>query len=115
MIAKLIYTDHESAIADLLAKGVLINTTDLQGNEINTYAPSTHAVVYIGKIVDTPAVVEDMKVIKEATYLEGYHVDVMTDLEIEFENAVEPKNAKHAFAGHAVTEELGDKVIIDLA
>jgi hypothetical protein len=98
MIAKLIYTDHESAIADLLAKGVLINTTDLQGNEINTYAPSTHAVVYIGKIVDTPAVVEDMKVITPATYLEGYHVDVMTDLEIEFENAVKTNNPKHKFA-----------------
>ena len=98
MIAKLIYTDHHSAVADLLAKGVLINTTDLQGNEINTYAPTTHAVVYIGKIVDTPAVVEDMEVIKEATYLEGYHVDVMTDLEIEFENAVKTNNPKHTFA-----------------
>jgi hypothetical protein len=98
MIAKLIYTDHESAVADLLAKGVLIKTTDLNGNEINTYAQSTHAVVYIGKIVDTPAVVEDMEVIKEATYLEGYHVDVMTDLEIKFENAVKTNNPKHKFA-----------------
>jgi hypothetical protein len=98
MIAKLIYTDHDTAIADLLAKGVLINTTDKDGNEQNTYAQSTHAVVYIGKIVDTPAVVEDMKVIKEATYLEGYHVDVMTDLEIEFNNAITPNNPKHLFA-----------------
>jgi hypothetical protein len=98
MIAKLIYTDHESAITDLLAKGVLINTTDLNGNEINTYAQSTHAVVYIGKIVDTPAVVEDMKVIKEATYLKGYHVDVMTDLDIEFDNGITPNNPKHLFA-----------------
>jgi hypothetical protein len=98
MIAKLIYTDHDSAVADLLAKGVLINTTDLNGNEINTYAQSTHAVVYIGKIVDTPAVVEDMEVIKEATYLKGYHVDVMTDLEIEFDNAIKTNNPKHTFA-----------------
>jgi hypothetical protein len=98
MIAKLIYTDHDSAVADLLAKGVLINTTDKEGNEINTYAQSTHAVVYIGKIVDTPAVVENMEVIKEATYLKGYHVDVMTDLEIEFDNAITPNNPKHLFA-----------------
>jgi hypothetical protein len=98
MIAKLIYTDHDSAIADLLAKGVLINTTDLNGNEINTYSQSTQAVVYIGKIVDTPAVVENMEVIKEATYLKGYHVDVMTDLEIEFDNAITPNNPKHLFA-----------------
>ena len=98
MIYKLIYTDHDSAIADLLAKGILVNTTDKDGNEINTYAQSTHAVVYIGKIVDTPAVVEDMKVIKEATYLKGYHVDVMTDLDIEFDNAITPNNPKHLFA-----------------
>ena len=98
MIAKLIYTDHDSAVADLLAKGVLISTTDLNGNEINTYAQSTHAVVYIGKIVDVPAVVENMKVIKEATYLKGYHVDVMTDLEIEFDNEIKPNNPKHLFA-----------------
>ena len=97
MIYKLIYTDHDSAITDLLAKGVLVNTTDLNGNEINTYAQSTHAVVYIGKIVDTPAVVEDMEVITPATFIDGYHVDVMTDLEIEFENEVIPNNPKHNF------------------
>jgi hypothetical protein len=97
-IYKLIYTDQAEAISDLLAKGVLINTTDKDGNEINTYAQSTHAVVYIGQIVDTPAVVEDMEVIKEATYLKGYHVDVMTDLEIEFDNAITPNNPKHLFA-----------------
>lgn len=97
-IYKLIYTDQAEAISDLLAKGVLINTTDLNGNEINTYAPTTHAVVYIGKIVDTPAVVEDMEVIKEATYLKGYHVDVMTDLDIEFDNEIKPNNPKHLFA-----------------
>jgi hypothetical protein len=98
MIAKLIYTDHDSAITDLLAKGVLINTTDKDGNEINTYAQSTHAVVYIGKIVDTPAVVEDFEVITPATYIDGYHVDVMTDLEIKFDNAITPNNPKHLFA-----------------
>jgi hypothetical protein len=98
MIAKLIYTDHDSAIADLLAKGILINTTDKEGNEINTYSQSTHAVVYIGKIVDTAAVIEDMKVIKEATFIDGYHVDVMTDLEIKFDNAITPNNPKHLFA-----------------
>ena len=98
MIYKLIYQDQDTAITDLLQKGVLINTTDLQGNEVLTYSPTTHAVVHIGLIVDTPAVVEDMKVIKEATYLKGWHVDVMTDLEIKFDNAIEPNNPKHIFA-----------------
>lgn len=98
MIVKLIYQDQDTAVTDLLQKGVLINTTDLQGNEVVAYAPTTHAVVHIGLIVDTPAVVENMEVIKEATYLEGWHVDVMTDLEIDFDNAIEPNNPKHVFA-----------------
>ena len=106
MIYKLIYTDQDTAINDLLQKGVLINTTDLEGNEIVTYAQSTHAVVHIGLIIDTPAVVEEMEVIKEATFLEGWHVDIMTDLEIDFDNAVEPKNPKHGFAGYQVGEVL---------
>lgn len=98
MIYKLIYQDQDTAINDLLQKGVLINTTDLQGNEVITYAPTTHAVVHIGLIVDTPAVIENMKVIKEAAYLKGWHVDVMTDLEIVFENEIKPNNPKHVFA-----------------
>ena len=98
MIVKLIYQDQDTAITDLLQKGVLINTTDLHGNEVVTYAPTTHAVVHIGLIVDAPAVVENIKVIKEATYLDGWHVDVMTDLEIDFENEIKPNNPKHVFA-----------------
>jgi hypothetical protein len=98
MIYKLKYNNEAESISDLLLKGVLINTTDKDGNEINTYAPTTHAVVYIGKIVDTPAVVEDMEVITPATYLDGWHVDIMTDLEIVFENEIKPNNPKHEFA-----------------
>lgn len=98
MIYKLIYQDQDTAITDLLQKGVLINTTDLQGNEVVTYAPTTHAVVHIGLIVDTPAVVEDMKVITPATYLDGWHVDVMTDTEYNFDNEIKPNNPKHVFA-----------------
>lgn len=98
MIYKLIYQDQDTAVTDLLQKGVLIITTDLHGNEVVSYSQSTHAVVHIGLIVDTPAVVEDMKVIKEATYLKGWHVDVMTDLEIVFENEIKPNNPKHVFA-----------------
>jgi len=98
MIVKLIYQDQDTAITDLLQKGVLINTTDLQGNEVVTYSQSTHAVVHIGLIVDTHAVVEDMEVITPATYLDGWHVDIMTDLEIVFENEIKPNNPKHEFA-----------------
>ena len=98
MIYKLKYNNEAESISDLLLKGVLINTTDLQGNEVVSYAQSTHAVVHIGLIVDTPAVFEDMEVITPATYLDGWHVDIMTDLEIVFENEIKPNNPKHVFA-----------------
>jgi len=98
MIYKLKYNNEAESISDLLLKGVLINTTDLQGNEVVSYAQSTHAVVHIGLIVDTPAVVVDMEVITPATYLDGWHVDIMTDLEIVFDNEIKPNNPKHEFA-----------------
>ena len=98
MIHKLIYTDEQTAITDMLAKGILVNTTDLNGNVINTYAPTTQAVVHIGLIVDTPAVIDNMEVIKPATYLDGYHVDIMTDETIEFSNEIKPNNPIHVFA-----------------
>jgi len=98
MIAKLKYIDKDEAISDLLAKGVLVRSTDLDGNEINSYASETKAVVYIGRIVDTPAVIENQQIVTEATFLDGYHVDVMTDLEIKFDNEIFPNNPKHRFA-----------------
>jgi hypothetical protein len=36
-----------------------------------TYGTGIHAVVEIGQIVLTPAVIEDMQVITDATYLDG--------------------------------------------
>jgi hypothetical protein len=98
MIYKLKYTSEEEAISDLLDKKVLIKSTDLDGNEVNSYPSYTKAVVYIGQIVDTSAVVEDMKIIIPATYIDGYHVDVMTDIEIKFDNEIFPNNPKHLFA-----------------
>ena len=98
MIYKLKYKSESEAIADLLAKGVLVNSTDLQGNNVITYAEDTKAVVYIGRIVDTPAVIENQEIVTDATFLDGYHVDVMTDLEIKFDNEIFPNNPKHRFA-----------------
>lgn len=97
MIYKLIYQDQAEAITDLLAKGVLINTTDLQGNEVTSYGANTEAVVYIGQIVDTPAVIEDMEVVTPATFIDGYHVDIMVKLPIIFTNEVTPNNPVHNF------------------
>jgi hypothetical protein len=93
-IYKLSYTDKEQAVADLVAKGILIETEDGQA-----YGNGVQAVVEIGLIVLD--VVDEQPV-----YADGYHYDVMSIELYDFgANLVEPANPKHAFAGHAITEE----------
>jgi hypothetical protein len=89
-IYKLKYQDEAEAIADLTAKGVITE---------EGYAPETAAVVYIGRIVDTPATFTDEgEIDTEATFIEGYHVDIMTSATIEFDNEEHPTNPAHTFA-----------------
>ena len=91
MIFKLKYTDKAEAIADLTAKGILTE---------DGYGIGVHAVVEIGLIVLD--IVDD-----EPIYADGYHYDVMADKTYDFgANLIEPKNPKHAFAGHQITEEV---------
>ena len=100
-IFKLSYTDKEQAVADLVAKGILIETEDGQA-----YGNGVQAVVEIGLIMIEPPVMDGMTVVTEPIYADGYHYDVMSSELYEFgANLVEPKNPKHAFAGHAITEE----------
>ena len=100
MIYKLKYNNEAESISDLLLKGVLINTTDLQGNEVITYAQSTHAVVHIGLIVDTPAVIVDNEIVTPATYIDGYHFDIMVNNAIDFGAArMTPNTSVHSFLG----------------
>jgi hypothetical protein len=50
---------------------------------------------------------DGMEVVEEPIYADGYHYDVMSSEVYDFgANLVEPKNPKHAFAGHATTEEV---------
>jgi hypothetical protein len=94
MIFKLTYPNKDTAVNDLLAKGVYINT-----DEGLAYGDGVQAVVEIGLIVLD--IVDD-----EPIYADGYHYDVMAENVYDFgANLVEPKNPKHAFAGHAITEE----------
>ena len=89
MIYQLKYPTKEIAIKDLLAKGVY--TEDLQfGNNVQ-------AIVEIGLIVDTPAVMQDMEIVTDAIYFDGYHFDVMTDEVIEFDFIVTPETPTHKF------------------
>ena len=92
MIYKLKYTDRATAITDLIAKGVI----DI--NENNT--ATTQSVVEIGLIVDTPAVIENMQVVTPATYIDGYHFDIMVNNAIDFgTNRMTPTTSVHSFLG----------------
>ena len=99
-IYKLKYTDRATAITDLIAKGVYIETTVLNGVETLSYAPTTQSVVEVGLIVDTPAVIVDMQVVTPATYINGYHFDVMVNNAIDFgTNRMTPTTSVHSFFG----------------
>ena len=95
MIYKLNYTDKETAIADLIAKGVYIEI-----EEGLIYGQGIHAVVEIGKIVLTNGTYDaDFKEITAPIFADGYAFDVMSDNEIIFESEIFPNNPVHGFAG----------------
>ena len=105
-IYKLTYSDKAAAVADLYAKGILIEVDGIDGQKHEAYGNGVQAVVEIGLIMLTPPVMEGMEVVTEPIYADGYHYDVMSDNDYDFgANLVEPKNPKHAFAGHSVKEE----------
>lgn len=96
MIYKLKYPDRESAISDLISKGVY---QELEGEL--SYCEGIHAVVEIGLIIDQEATFDEQgNLLTEPTYIDGYHFDIMAEKEIDFgENEIFPNNSKHTFAG----------------
>ena len=102
---KLKYTDENEALTDLMDKGIIQDRKyeDEEGNIVvrrTPYTDITEAVVYIGKLVDQPATFdEEGEVLTDATFLEGYHVDVMLNEAVDFgENEVVTNNPRHTFA-----------------
>ena len=95
-IYKLKYIDRETGIADLIAKGVY---QEIEGEL--SYSEGIHAVVEIGVIIDQEATFDEQgNMLTEPTYRDGYHFDIMTDIEINFgENEIFPNNPKHTFVG----------------
>ena len=91
---KLKYASKEAAEKDLIAKGIIEETEQGLQN-----AKGVHSVKHLGQLVDKPAVMVDGKVVTEATYLDGYHVDIATDNTYKFAEGVEqfPANPKHLF------------------
>jgi hypothetical protein len=95
-IYKLQYKDKETAVADLLAKGVYIETEEGFACSIGI-----QAVVEIGLIVLQDGVYdEDMNEVSAPVYADGYHYDVMSEQEIKFKNEIVVNNPKHTFAGY---------------
>jgi hypothetical protein len=112
MIYKLTYTDKAAAVADLKAKNILIEVDGMDGEKHEAYGEGVAAVVEIGLIMIEPPVMDGMTVVTEPIYADGYHYDVMSTELYDFgANLVEPKNPKHAFAGHATTEEFPNDLI----
>jgi len=97
-IYKLNYTDKETAIADLLAKEVYIET-----EEGLIYGQGIQAVVEIGKIVLTNETIgydADFNEITDTIFADGYAYDIMSEQEIDFGiNEIFPNNPVHGFAG----------------
>ena len=95
-IYKLKYTDRETAIADLIAKGVY------QENDGElSYGNGIHAVVEVGLLIYQEATFDEQgNLLTEPTYRDGYNFDIMTENEIDFgDNEIFPNSPKHTFAG----------------
>ena len=94
-ICKLKYTDKETAIADLIAKGVF---QEIEGEL--SYGNGIDAVVEVGLIIDQEATFDEQgNLLTEPIYREGYHFDIMTDNIIDFgENETFTNHPKHTFA-----------------
>jgi len=102
-IYKLNYTNKETAIADLLAKGVYVEVKDLNDEPQLTYGKGIQAVVEIGKIVLTNETIgydADFNEITDTIFADGYAYDIMSEQEIDFGiNEIFPNNPVHGFAG----------------
>lgn len=95
-IYKLQYKDKETAMADLLAKKVYIET-----EEGLSYGSGIQAIVEIGSIVlENGTYDEDGEELTAPIIAEGYHYDVMSEQEIVFKNEIVVNNPKHTFAGY---------------
>ena len=100
-VIKLKYENKETAIADLLSKGAYVEIENEDKEIVLSYAEGVHAIVELGLIVlENGTYDEDFNELTAPVYADGYHFDIMSENEIDFPNAIEPKNPKHQFAGY---------------
>ena len=91
----------------LLSIGVLIEIDGDEGKEI-VFSKDTAAVVYIGKVVKIAATYDaDGNIITPAVYYDGYAIDVMSSLDLDFGAfMVYPVEAAHSFYGYPRNAEV---------
>lgn len=102
-IYKAVFDTKEQGTDYLLSIGVLIEQEDI------VFAPTTAAVVYIGKVVEIPATYDDEgNIITPAVYYDGYAIDVMSSETLDFgEYAVYPADkSAHSFYGYPKDAEV---------
>ena len=101
-IAKLKYTDKETALKDLLKKGVYIETKNFNDEVVLSFGDGIQAVVELGLIVLVNGVYDDeLNQVTAPIYADGYHFDVMSENKIDFgKNEITVNNPKHNFAGY---------------
>lgn len=97
-IYKANFDTKEQGTSYLLNIGVLI---EVEGE--NIFAPTTAAVVYIGKVVDKDQTTDS----ENPVYYDGYAIDVMSSETLDFgEYAVYPIEAAHSFYGYPRNAEV---------
>ena len=100
-IYKLVYDTEALGKQALIDKGVWEEVTE-EGITTMNYLGGTQAVVNVGKVVETPEIIDDEgNVITPAVYYPGWAYDVMTTDIIDFgTNLVLPGDkAVHSFLG----------------
>ena len=100
-IYKIVYDTEALGKQALIDKGVWEEVTE-EGVTTMNYLGGTQAVVNVGKVVETPAVVDDEgNIITPPVYYAGWAYDVMTTQSVDFgSNLVLPgDNAAHSFLG----------------
>jgi len=109
-IYKLNYTDKETALKDLLSKGVYIEVENLDKEIVLSYGKGIQAIVEIGKIVlENGTYDADFNEVTAPVYADGYAYDIMSDTAIDFgSNEIFPNNPRHGFAGCEPIKEIKD-------
>jgi len=80
-VYKLAYASKTSLINTLKSREILIENEEGQ----DVYGEGTHAIVHLGNIVLTPAVIDaEGNVTTEAVLSDKYHADIMVEGEFDF-------------------------------